>query len=387
MADDTMTEERRLIQAAAREFARREVLPVANRLDRVQGEMPMELRDKLAANGYFGILIPQAFGGLGLGKFEYCLVAEELARGWMSVASIIARTNNFVESGLTDAQAARWLPRMARGDFIAASAISEPEAGSDVANISCRAELQGDAWVITGAKTWCTFADGADGIAVVCRTDPVVDPKRRHLGLTTLMVEKPRGSFPPGLTGSPIDKIGYFGWKTWQLFFDGVRVPVDAVVGEVGKAFYATGRRLATARVHTAARAVGLAQGALEDSISYAAERRQFNQPIGAFQSIRFMLADMATKVEAARQLTRFAANELDQGRRADQETSMAKYFASEIAEEVTSAALQIHGGYGYTRDFAVERYWRDARLTKIFEGTSQIQLRIVSDRLLGRTP
>jgi butyryl-CoA dehydrogenase len=381
---DLMTPERRLLQEASREFARREVLPAAKRLDRIQGDIPDELKAKLADNGYFGIMIPTEFGGLGLGCVEYCIVAEELARGWMSVASLIARTNSFAMGGFSPEQKKAYLPRMARGEFIGAGAISEAEAGSDVANVSCRAERDGDHWVINGSKMWCTFADGADFIQVLCRTAPLVDPKRRHQGLSTLLVEKPRGELPAGVSGAPIDKIGYFGWKTWELFFDNVRVPFANVVGgEPGRAFYQTGRRLEIARAFTAARAVGLARGALEDAIAYAKERRQFGKAISEFQALRFMLAEMAVKVEAARQLTLFAANEIDKGRRCDKESSMAKYFASEIAEKVTSDALQVHGGYGYTRDFPVERYWRDARLTKIFEGTSQIQLRIISDRLL----
>jgi alkylation response protein AidB-like acyl-CoA dehydrogenase len=381
-----MTDERRMIQEAAREFTLREVLPLANKLDPVQGDIPRELIEKLGEMGYFGITIPEEYGGLGLGCFEYCLVAEELARGWMSVASIIARGNSLIgRQGMTEEQKQRYMTRMAKGDFLGAFALSEPNTGSDVASLSCRAKRDGDSWVITGNKYWCTFADGADYIMVMARTDPKVDPKRRHLGISAFMIEKPRGELPPGVQGSPIPKIGYYGWKTWELAFDNCRVPAECMIGEEGKAFYMVTSGLEKARAHTAARSIGLARGGLEDAIAYAQERRQFEKPIAQFQAIRFKLAQMATDIEAARQLMYFVCDQIDKGNRCDKEASMVKLFASEMSERVTSDALQVHGGAGYTKLYAVERYWRDARLTKIFEGTSEIQLKIISDNLLGR--
>jgi len=385
--DDTpryMTEERVAIQRMAREFAMKEVLPIANELDPLQQDIPMSLRDKLAELGFFGILIPEEYGGLGLGVFEYCLITEELARAWMSVASIVARGNG-LGGGFSEEQRQKYLPRTARGEFLGAFALSEPGAGSDVANLHCRARREGDEWVVNGAKMWCTFADGADYITLFARTDPDVNPQRRHLGISAFLIEKERGGFPRGISGNPVRKIGYHGWKTWELAFDDFRVPANALLGEEGKAFYTAMGGLEVARAHTAARAIGLSRGALEDSIKYAHEREQFGEPIGNFQAIRFKIATMATKIEAARQLMYHVATEIDSGRRCDTEASMVKYFASEMAEGVTSEGLQIHGGAGYTTDFAVERYWRDARLTKIFEGTSEIQQRVISDALLGR--
>ena len=381
-----LTEERRMIQESAREFAMNEVLPIANKLDPVQGEIPMELRDKLADMGYFGITIPEEYGGLGLGVFEYCLISEELARAWMSVASIVARGNGLIGSrAMSEEQKRRYLTRMAKGEFLGAFSMSEPGVGSDVAAVSCRARRDGNAWVINGNKYWCTFADGADYIMLIARTSDPPDPKRRHLGLSSFLIEKPRGQLPPGCSGSPIPKIGYFGWKTWELAFDNCRVPAECLVGEEGKAFYTIGQGLEKARAHTAARAIGLARGGLEDAIAYAQERVQFGQRIGEFQAIRFKLAQMATEIEAARQLMYYVCDQIDQKKRCDKEASMVKLFASEMAERVTSEALQVHGGAGYTKLYAVERYWRDARLTKIFEGTSEIQLRIISDHLLGK--
>jgi alkylation response protein AidB-like acyl-CoA dehydrogenase len=382
------TEERQAILESAREFAMNEVLPVANKLDPVQGEIPMELRDKLAELGYFGVLIPQEYGGLGLGIFEYVLITEELARAWMSVASIIARGNG-LGGGFSEEHRRKMLPKMAKGECLGAFALSEPHAGSDVASIRCRAELVGDQWVINGQKMWCTFADGADFIVLVARATPY-DPENRHAGIAQFMIPKERGKFPPGIEGTPMRKIGYHGWKTWELSFNDFRIPRENILttredGDAAAGFKRTAGWLSVARIHTAARAVGLARGALEDSIAYAQTREQFSRPIGDFQAIRFKIAWMATEIEAARNLTYAAADNADRGRRNDVEASMAKYYASEMAEKVTSEGIQIHGGAGYTTEFALERYWRDARLTKIFEGTSEIQQRIISDAYLPR--
>jgi butyryl-CoA dehydrogenase len=236
--------------------------------------------------------------------------------------------------------------------------------------------------VLNGNKMWCTFADGADYLTVVARSNPEVDERRRHAGLSMFLIEKERGTLPPGVSGTPVNKIGYHGWKTWDLRFEDFRLPASGLLGEEGRGFYQAMGFLEVARAHTAARSIGLARGAMEDSISYSKQRVQFRQPIGDFQAIRFMIAEMAAEIEASRQLMYFVADPIDTGRRCDKESSMVKWFASEMAERVTSNALQVHGGYGYTSDLPLERYWRDARLTKIFEGTSQIQLRIISDRL-----
>jgi alkylation response protein AidB-like acyl-CoA dehydrogenase len=396
MADDAavaapqgyLTPERIMMRDVARQFVRDEVLPAANRLDPIKGDMPRELIEKMGELGFFGILIPEELGGLGLGAFEYCLVAEELARGWMSVASIIARGNSFYRSVPGEGEERRRkIGLMAKGQYLGAAALSEPGTGSDLSGVTCRARRDGDDWVITGSKYWCTFADGADYISVLCRIDDPDAPGGRA-GTTSVSVEKPKGELPKGCTGSPIPKIGYFGWKTWELHFDGVRAPARATETgnpEAGRAVQGVAFGLGLARAHTAARSIGLARGALEDAIAYAKERIQFGQPISDFQAIRFKLATMATEVEAARQLMYYVCAEIDAGRAGRVETSMVKYFASEMAERVTSEALQIFGGAGYTTLYPIERYWRDARLTKIFEGTSEIQQRIIADALLGK--
>ena len=381
-----LSEEHIMIRNIAREFTINEVLPVANKLDPEQGDIPIELRKKLADMGYFGVRIPEKYGGSGLGCLEYCLITEQLSRGWMSVASIIARGNGtLVMDLLTDEQKEKIFPRVVAGDYLAAASLSEPDTGSDLASISCRAERTADGWQITGNKYWCTFADGADYILLFARTDVDSNPNKRHQGISAFIIDKPRGELPVGVQGSIIPKIGYFGWKTWELFFDQVTVSPQALIGEEGKAFYALAKGLDEARAHTAARSIGLAQGALEDAMKYAQERTQFGKAIAQFQDLRFKIARMATDIEAARQLLYYVCTCIDEGRRCDTEASMAKYYASEMAERVTSDALQILGGAGYTKLHAVERYWRDARLTKIFEGTSEIQLRIISDNMLGR--
>jgi alkylation response protein AidB-like acyl-CoA dehydrogenase len=395
MADDGsnpaagyLTPERIMMRDVARQFVRDEVLPTANRLDPVRGDIPRELIDKMGELGFFAILIPEEYGGLGLGAFEYCLVAEELARGWMSVASIIARGNSFYRSIPGEGEdLRRKIGLMAKGQYLGAAALSEPGTGSDLSSVTCRARRDGDEWVITGNKYWCTFADGADYISVLCRIDEPGAPAGRG-GTVSVSVEKPKGELPAGCTGNPIPKIGYFGWKTWELRFDGTRAPIrQAVAGnpEAGRAVQGVAFGLGLARAHTAARSIGLARGALEDAIAYAKERIQFGQPISDFQAIRFKIATMATEVEAARQLMYYVCSEIDAGRAGRVETSMVKLFASEMAEKVTSEALQIFGGAGYTTLYPIERYWRDARLTKIFEGTSEIQQRIIADTLLGK--
>ncbi|MXW03384.1 MAG: acyl-CoA dehydrogenase [Holophagales bacterium] len=374
-----------MLRRIAREFTDKEVLPVANELDPKKETIPQSLIDQMGELGFFGIVIPEEYGGAGLGAFEYCLVAEELARGWMSVASIIARGNGFYRSIPFDGEERlKRIRLMAEGKYLGALAMSEPEVGSDISSITCRARVEDDHWVITGNKYWCTFADGANFIQVIARTEG--DPAKRHAALTGIGIEKPPGELPEGVTGSPIPKIGYHGWKTWELHFENVRVPITKQQRESkGQAFYGMTRGLQTARAHTAARSIGLAQGALEQAIAYSKERIQFRRPIADFQAIRFKIANMAAEVEAARQLNHSVCAKIDTGVSCAKEAAMVKYYAAEMSERVCSDALQVLAGAGYTTDYPVERYWRDARLTKIFEGTSEIMLKIVSDELLGK--
>ncbi|MDI9977231.1 acyl-CoA dehydrogenase family protein [Rhodococcus sp. IEGM 1307] len=384
------TDERQAIQKMARDFAMQEVLPIANELDPVHGLIPDSLRAKMGDLGFFGILIPEENGGLGLGVFEYALITEELARAWMSVASIITRSG--IAAILDPSQRAEVLPRAARGEWLGAFAMSEPGAGSDIASIRTRADKVDGGWLINGQKMWCTFADQSDGIVVVARTEPY-DAAHRHKGIRRFITYKNRGEFPAGCTGTPVRKIGYHGWQTFELSFDDCFVPEDALLGyeqdpsKPDQGFARVAAGMLTPRIHTAARSIGLARGALEDSIKYVQEREQFGHAIGDFQATRFKIATMATEIELCRALMYEVAADVDAGEASDARAAMLKYAAAEMSERVTSEALQIHGGAGYTTDFPIERYWRDARLTKIFEGTSEIMQRLVSDRLLPPTP
>ncbi len=396
LAEPYRTERRLALQAEARDFAMNEVLPVANELDPQKAEMPPELVKKMGALGYFGIRLPEEVGGLGLGVFEYCMIAEELARAWMSVASIIARAQGMGTGHATGERRMELLRRSAAGDWIGAAALSEPTAGSDLAGVRTRAELVGDEWVLNGEKRWCGNAVNSHFIQLLCRERDPGPGESRSAGLMSVVIEKEPGTVPAGMDAREIDKIGYHGFKTYNLDLHDVRVPASARVGSGDltarpasgpsvSAFKATQRGLNDARVHTAARAVGLARAAVEDCTIYLQEREQFDQPLADFQALRFELATMAARVEQARSFYQQVAWRLDQGESCEKEAAMVKLVATEMAVEVTGEGIQLFGGNGYTTERQVERHWRDARLTTIFEGTSQIQQHIISERILGR--
>lgn len=382
------------LQMEVRAFARDIVLPVADKLDPQKAEMPKSLIDQMAAKGWFGITIPAEHGGMGLGVFEYCLVSEELSRAWLSVGSILARGQGLGTQTIDDARRLELLRRSAQGKWIGAIALSEPTAGSDLAAVQTRAIREGDHWLLSGTKRWAGFALAANFIEVLARTREPKQGEPRSGGLEIFLVVKQPGTFPDGMTGRVIDKIGYHGFLTWHLELDGVRVPEgDRLTGLYGDdgadadlgGFAAVQRGLNIARVHTAARAVGVARAALEDTWAYLQEREQFGHPIGEFQALRFALADMAAEVAQARAFWQQVAHLLDQGEAAESESAQVKLLATEMAVRVTNQAMQLHGGNGYTTERRIERYWRDARVTTIFEGTSEIQRRIISDRMLPR--
>ena len=388
------TDARIELQMDARVFARDIVLPIADELDPEKAEMPKSLIDQMAAKGWFGITIPAEHGGMGLGIFEYCLVSEELSRAWLSVGSILARGQGLGTQTIDDARRLELLRRSAQGKWIGAIALSEPTAGSDLAAVQTRAIHESDHWILSGTKRWAGFALAADFIEVLARTREPNQDESRSAGLETFLIVKQPGTFPDGMTGHVIDKIGYHGLFTWHLELDGVRVPegdrLTGLYGDEGAdadlgGFAAVQRGLNIARVHTAARAVGVARGALEDTWAYLQEREQFGHPIGEFQALRFALADMAAEVAQARAFWQQVAHLLDQGEAAESESAQVKLLATEMAVRVTNQAMQLHGGNGYTTERRIERYWRDARLTTIFEGTSEIQRRIISDRMLPR--
>ena len=388
------TDARAALQEEARAFARDVILPLADELDPRKGEMPRSLIDQMAAKGWFGITIPAEYGGMGLGVFEYCLVSEELARAWLSTGSILARGQGLGTQTLDDERRRALHAKSAKGQWIGSIALSEPTAGSDLAGVQTRAVREGDEWVLTGTKRWAGFAKGADFVEVLARVRDPEPGEPRSAGLEPFLVVKEPGTFPQGMTGTVIDKIGYHGFLTFELTLDGVRVPerdrLTGLYGDEGAdadsgGFAAVQRGLNIARVHTAARAVGVARAAVEDCTAYLQEREQFGQPIGQFQALRFALADMAAEVAQARAYWQQVAHLLDEGLPAESESAAVKLLATEMAVRVTNQAMQLHGGNGYTTERRIERYWRDARLTTIFEGTSEIQRRIISDRMLPR--
>lgn len=388
------TPERELLQKSARDFARDVVLPLADELDPQRTEMPRSLIDAMAARGWFGITVPTEYGGLGLGVFEYCLISEELSRSWLSVGSILARGQGLGTQVLDPTRRAELLRKSAAGEWIGAIALSEPSAGSDLAGVQTRAVRDGQDWVLTGHKRWAGNALAADFVEVLARVREPEPGESRSAGLEPFLVVKEPGVFPAGMTGQPIDKIGYHGFLTWDLTLDGVRVPesdrLTGLYGDVGAdtdagGFASVQRGLNIARVHTAARAVGVARAAVEDCTLYLQERVQFGHPIGDFQALRFALADMAAEVAQGRAFWQQVAHLLDEGEPAEQESAAVKLLTTEMAVRVTGQAMQLHGGNGYTTERRVERYWRDARLTTIFEGTSEIQRRIISDRMLPK--
>lgn len=403
LAEPYATPERLEAQQQARCFAHEEIIPLADKLDPEKKEMPRSFIDRMGELGYFGITVPKELGGMGGGVFDYCMISEELARGWLSVGSIIARAQGAMGVNVSDPERRKKLiQKSARGEWIGAFAASEPEAGSDLGGVETSVEEVGEEYIITGRKRWCGNALNADFIQVLCRLEKPGENESRSAGLISVMVEKPRGEFPEGLTGQVIDKIGYHGFTTWALEFNELRVPKSNRVfpgapglevneemqeGKATGGFKGIQTMLNAARVHTAARAVGVARAAVEESISYLRERHQFGHPLGDFQALRFMVADMASQVEQARAFYQHVAHRLDAGELCEKESAMVKFLATEMAAKVTSMAMQLHGGNGYTTEHRIERYWRDARLTTIFEGTSQIMQKIISDRLLPRSP
>ncbi len=388
------SETRVRLQREARAFARDVVMPIADEFDPQKGEMPRSLIDAMAEKGWFGITIPAEYGGMGLGVFEYCLISEELSRAWLSVGSILARGQGLGTQTLQDDRKRELLRKSARGEWIGSISLSEPTAGSDLAGVRTRAVREGDEWVLTGTKRWAGFAKAADFIEVLARTREPREGEPRSAGLEPFLVIKTPGTFPEGVTGTVIDKIGYHGFLTYELELDGVRVPesdrLTGLYGDEGAdadsgGFASVQRGLNIARVHTAARAVAVARAAVEDTQAYLQEREQFGHPIGDFQALRFALADMAAEVAQGRAFWQQAAHLLDEGEPAESACAMVKLLTTEMAVKVTNQAMQLHGGNGYTTERRVERYWRDARLTTIFEGTSEIQRRIISDRMLPK--
>jgi alkylation response protein AidB-like acyl-CoA dehydrogenase len=378
--DFCLTDEQLLLRRTVREFAEGEMRPHVREWDDAQ-HFPRELVPKLAALGLMGIQFPEQYGGAGMSAIEYCLCIEELARVDPAVSLSVAAHNGLCAAQIfmfgNEAQKEQYLVPLAQGDQIGAWGLTESGAGSDAAATRTTAVRDGDAWVLNGSKTFITHGSVGDVMVVMAVTDRDRGPK----GISAFIVE--RGT--PGMTpGRKEDKLGMRASDTSEVVFERCRVPADHLLGEEGQGFINALQVLDAGRIGIAALAVGLAQGAFEAARDYAAERRQFGQPIASFQAIQFKLADNATRIEAARLLTYRAAYLKDAGRRTTLESAMAKLYSSEIAVRAAEDAVQIHGGYGFVKDYPAERFFRDVKLTTIGEGTSEIQRLVIARQLLA---
>ncbi|MFK4267438.1 acyl-CoA dehydrogenase family protein [Streptomyces milbemycinicus] len=379
---DILSEDEQFIVSTVRDFVDKDVKPVVQALEHAN-TYPEALIEQMKRLGIFGLAVPEEYGGTPVSTPCYVLITEELARGWMSLAGAMGGHTVVAKLLLhfgTEEQKRHYLPRMATGEIRATMALTEPGGGSDLQAMRTVARRAADGYVVSGSKTWITNSRRSQLIALLCKTDPDATPA--HQGVSILLAEH-----GPGLTVSrDLPKLGYKGVESCELSFDGYRAAADAVLGGVeGKGFAQMMKGLETGRLQVAARALGVGRAAFEDALAYAQERESFGTPIWKHQSIGNYLADMATSLTAARQLTLYAAREADAGRRVDMEAGMAKLFASETAMQIALNAVRIHGGYGYSTEFDVERYFRDAPLMIVGEGTNEIQRNVIAAQLVKR--
>jgi alkylation response protein AidB-like acyl-CoA dehydrogenase len=378
--DFRLTDEQQLLRQTVREFAEAEIRPHVREWDDAQ-HFPSELVPKLAALGLMGVQFPEVYGGAAMSAIDYCLCIEELARVDPSVSLSVAAHNGLGPAHIamfgTEAQKQKWLVPLARGEKLGAWALTEPNAGSDAAATRTMATREGECWVLNGAKTFITHGASADVMVVMA----VTDRTRGAKGISAFVIE--RGT-PGFLAGRKEDKLGMRASETTEVRFEQCRIPIDHLLGEEGQGFINALQVLDAGRIGIAALSVGLAQGAFEAARSYALARRQFGQAIASFQAIQWKLADVATRIEAARLLTYRAAYLKDRGRRTTLESAMAKLYASETAVRAAEESVQIHGGYGFVKDYPAEKYFRDVKLTTIGEGTSEIQRLVIARQLLA---
>ncbi len=378
-----------MIRDQFRRFADDKVLPEAHGWHMEDALIPIEIIAEMSELGVFGLTIPEEYGGFGMSKTAMCVVSEELSRAYIGVGSLGTRSEIAAElilCGGTEAQKQAWLPRIASGEILPTAVFTEPNTGSDLGSLRTRAVRDGEDFVVSGNKTWITHAARADVMTMLVRTDPATD---NYAGLSMLLAEKPRGDgddpFPAqGMSGGEIGVLGYRGMKEYELGFDGFRVPVANLLGGVeGQGFKQLMQTFESARIQTAARAIGVAQSALDLSLRYAQERRQFGKPLIAFPRVYGKLAMMAVEIMVARQLTYFSAREKDAGRRCDLEAGMAKLLAARVAWAAADNGLQIHGGNGFALEYPISRVLCDARILSIFEGAAEIQAQVIARRLL----
>ncbi len=376
-----LTETQREVQQLAREFSRTEIVPNAAKWDR-DACFPVSVAQRMGELGFLGMLIPEEYDGLGLDTLSYLLALEEIAAGDASTAVLMSVHNSLPTQMLlhfgSAAQRERYLKPMARGEIIGAFALSEPEAGSDASSLRCQATRDGDDWLLSGTKSWVTSGTFAGVFMVMARTD-TPDARRGSKGISCFIVTPDMPGFH---VGKKEDKMGLRASPTVQLNFDGLRVPAANLLGDEGSGFIYALRSLDNGRLGIAAQAIGIAQAALDASLKYAAERQQFGKPIREFQAIQFKLADMGARIASARALLHATAAAKERGDSTTMHASMCKLLASETAMYVTSEAVQIFGGYGYVKDYPVEKLFRDAKITEIYEGTSEIQRVVIAREL-----
>ncbi|MEC9381626.1 MAG: acyl-CoA dehydrogenase family protein [Thermodesulfobacteriota bacterium] len=384
-----ITKDHEEFRSAVRRFTEEEIEPIASELDAKNAEIPTEIIQKMAEQGYFGIVFPEEYDGLELDNITMSIVAEELSRGWLSVGSVMTRgviMGTLLMAHGTEEQKKKYLPGLATGQILPAAAFTEPDSGSDSASMRLKATKTEGGYLLNGAKAWCTFANRSNCLIVLARTDP--DASKRHKGLSIFFVDKEPGEKidHPNIKGEPIPTVGYHGMRSFNLAFEDVFVPDENLLsGEENKGFYQLMVSYESARLQTAARAVGVSQAAFDFALQYSKEREQFGKPICEHQAIRMKLSEMAVELEAARQLVYYAASMKDSGKRCDLEAGMAKVKAAKAVEFITREAMQILGGYGYSKEFPVERYWRDGRVISIFEGTSEIQHEVIAKSILNK--
>ena len=381
--DFQISEEQEMFRKVLQDFVANDIKPVVREWEK-ENRYPTEIVEKMKAMGLFGITVPEEYGGMNLDTVTMAIVFEEIAKGWMGVAGILGShslTCRMLAVHGTEEQKQRWLPGLATGERRTGLGLTEPGAGTDLQGITTRAWRDGDEYVIRGSKTWITNARHADPLPVLVKTDPDAQP--RHAGMSILMVEAGTPGFE---VLRDIEKLGYKGPESCEVVLDDVRVPVENLLGGVeGTGLKQALSGLEIGRVNIAARSCGIAQAAFDAALQYSGEREAFGQPINDFQAIQLKLADMATEIAAARLLTMWAADAIDQGRRADIEAGMAKYFASEVAIRCSLESMRVHGGYGYSTEFDVERLYRDAPLMAIGEGTNDIQRMVIAKGLIAR--
>ncbi len=383
--DDTLES----IRDEMRKFADSEVVGHAQGWHRTNSYIPLDVIGQMSDLGVFGLTIPEEFGGLGLGKESMCVVSEELSRGYIGVGSLGTRSEIAAELILgsgTEDQKRKWLPKLASGEILPTAVFTEPNTGSDLASLKTRAVRSGDVYKVYGNKTWITHPVRADLMTLLVRTN---SNEKGYRGLSMLLAEKPRGNdsnpFPvAGMTGTEIEVLGYRGMKEYEIAFDGFEVKAENLLGGVeGLGFKQLMSTFESARIQTAARAIGVAQSAMEQALAYARNRVQFGEPIVQFPRVADKIAIMAVEIMIARQLTYYAARQKDSGRRCDLEAGMAKLLAARVAWAAADNAVQIHGGNGFAMEFPVSRILCDARILSIFEGAAEIQAQVIARRLL----